>query len=707
MTEIIKHTLCDICSPGPHCGVDVCVEGGRAVKISGTKDFPTNKGKLCIKGAAGLEYVYSENRIKSPMKKNADGSFSEITWDEAIKCVCENLNRVKAKYGPESVVFMCGYPKWFRPWLHRLSYSFGSPNYITESSACHNGEVICQKILFGTEVRPDFKGMPDVVIAFGVNPLASLFPVAEQLKKYKEQGGRLVEIDCRFTPTAKKLADIYLRPKCGSDGYLANTIANILIENNKIDFDFIRKRVHGFEEYKAMVKKYNVEAAAKITGLSKEEIFNLAELIGNAEKPVIISSTGVTHHQNGFQNYRAIMSLNVLKGSVFKPGTLMPSKDTFAHLGAGFSTKEKEYYLEKTPGNIEKRIGYGQFPLWDYFKNEAQGMALIERCESKEPYPLKAAFAMGVNHMMYPEGKRLLSAFDEMDFVVSTDVFWTETAKHSDIVLPACTSYERSEVKCYGGGWVYYSNPAIEPLYKSRDDVSIIADVAKGLGLKDELLEKGYDAAVKKMFEDVNVDLDDCKALDRPVKLEIGKPDDMFRLVETITGKIELKSELIEKIGKEKGLNPLPEFDMNLWTGKNVVGENFCADGFASDRGLVACENKFPFTLIAGGRVSQLLHSRLHKIPSLRKLRPYPLAEINPKDAERLSIKDGDDVFLTSTVGKIKLKACINDVSGVGEINIYHGYEEADANSLIPVDHRDPYTGFPGYKEMAVGIEKA
>lgn len=687
---VIKRTMCDICTPGPQCGVDAYVKDGKIIKIEGTSGFPTNNGALCTKGASGRQYIYRPDRIKTPMKRvgaRGENKFEPVSWEEALQIVADSMNDIKQKWGPESVAFMSGYPKWYRPWLHRLAYSFGSPNYLTESSSCHFSEVMSWKLTYGTEVRLDIMGNPDVLVGWGCNPLVSAYPMGRNYYKYKEQGGRVVIIDPRHTPTAVQCADLYIRPHLGTDGYLANTVARLIIENNWQDMDFIQKYVHGFEEYRDMVMKYTVEEAVRVTGVPEEEIRELARLIGTSKTALIQPSNGLTHHSNGLQTHRSVISLNALVGSVGRPGTLYPSYNTFIDMAAGFHTKEEEFFECREPKEARPKIGQERFPLWSEMMDEGQAMDFVRQCMEGKPYPMKAIYAHGVNDRMYLESDRLLQAVQNLDFVVATDLFWTDFCSHADIVLPACSSYERSEVKCYGGGFVNYTTPAIEPLYESRDDVAIITAVANALGLDDDLLKSGYDACVKDMFRDVPVNLDEVKASDMPVKIACEKPEEFFAgPFHTPSGKIELYSERIAKYEKEYGLKPLPEFYDAL-----------------DD----ADPAEFPMNLMTGGRIPNAVHSRLHDVPWLRSLRPDPAADIHPDDAGRNGIKHGDDIFIITQAGKIKVKANVSAISAPGEVNMFHGYREANVNQIIPMDHQDPYTGFPSYKQVRCRIEKA
>lgn len=686
----IKHTMCDICTPGPQCGIDAYVKDGVVIKVEGTPGFPTNNGALCTKGAASRQYIYRKDRIQTPMRrvgKRGDGKFEPVSWDEAIKEISHRLNEVKEQYGAESVAFMTGYPKWYRPWLQRLSFSFGSPNYFTESSTCHKSEIMSWKLTFGCEMRQDLAGMPDVLVGWGCNPLVSAYPLGRSYYKYKEAGGKIVIIDPRKTPTATQCADLYIRPRAGTDAYLANTVARIIIENGWADMEFIREHVHGFQAYRDMVMDYTLDRAVEITGVPREEILELARLIGTAEKAIVQPSNGLSHHINGIPTHRAVICLNVITGNVNKPGTNFPAQETAADMSAGFRTYEADFATERFPKSARPKVGSSRFPLWSEMFYEAQSMDLIRSCQTEEPYPIKAMYAHGVNNRMYPESSKLLTAACNMELVVAVDIFMTDFCRFADFVLPACSSFERSEVKAYPGGWVNYTSPAIQPLYDSRDDVAIITMMANALELDDALLRAGYDVSIKDIYRDVPIDLDAVKAAGFPGKIPCGAGKDFFDApLKTPSGKIELYSEQIARYERSHGLNPLPVY----------------LNGYDN-----ADPEKFPMCLISGGRLTNAVHSRLHEVPWLRGLRPDPAADIHPDDAHALDIQQGDDIYIVTAVGRIRVKANLTAISAPGEINFYHGYREANINEIIPKEHLDPYSGFPGFKQIRCRVEKA
>ena len=152
----IRRTMCDICTPGAHCGVNAYVKDGRLLKVEGTPGYPGSNGKLCTKGAANRQYIYRKDRILSPMVRTGpkgSDEFRQATWEEALTLIADNLKKIKAESDPDSIVWYTGYSKWYRPWLKRLCHSFGGHNYMTESSTCYKSGWMASNLIFGSNTR--------------------------------------------------------------------------------------------------------------------------------------------------------------------------------------------------------------------------------------------------------------------------------------------------------------------------------------------------------------------------------------------------------------------------------------------------------------------------------------------------------------------------------------------------------------------------
>lgn len=683
---MIKHSLCDICTPGLHCGMELTVEDGKIVSVRGTPDFPVSGGKLCVKGLATAQYVYREDRIKTPMRRTGprgSGQFEPITWAEALDEAARQMQKAKESAGAESVLFMVGYEKWLRTWLQRFAFRFGSPNYLTESSTCNQARVLAWRAMCGKMFDPDMRHA-SVCIGWGYNPAASQHVAYNGLKAFQKRGGKLLIVDPRRCEAADQ-ADLFLQPRNGTDMVLAFAIARELFVNGGADWEFLNRYVSGVQEYRALTEPYTPDYAESITGVPAADIQEAARFFYAYGPACLQCGNSVPHRTGGFDLFRSVISLMVLSGNIDRQGGALPKSISFAYSDSGTQTREMEYTLKKEFRRLKPAVGAKRFPFYTRMLSEGQGMALTSWLETGGEYPLKAALCFGVNHMMYPESNRFLRAMDRLDFILATDLFWTETCRHADIVLPALSSVERSEIKCYGGKYIYYTSPAIEPFVDGKSDVEIITELARRVIPDDDLLCCGYDASARWILEPAGItDWDALKAADAPVEIPNAKPYEIgsyLKSIPTPSGKIELMSSAFDP-DKACGLSGLPH-----WTPSTV-------------------DERYPFTAMCGPRLPYAIHSRCHKVPQLRKLRPDPLVDICPADAERLGIGQGDLVEIYNDAGCIRMKANLNDRLLPREISMYHGYEEANCNELIPIDLLDPYTGFPAYKQVCCNIRK-
>lgn len=683
----IKNSFCDVCAPGPHCGVSCYVKDGKIIKVEGMDDHPTNHGLLCPKGSANRQYVYRKDRVLTPLRRvgeRGEGKFEPISWDEAYDIICEKLNATKAKYGASAVAFYSGYNKWYRPFLQRLSYSFGSVNYGTESSSCFTSTIISWRINTGTSFAdPDLKNA-GIFLGWCYNGYYGQYLMAKGVEANRKRGMKVIIVDPRITPAVEKQCDLHLRIRPGTDSALALGLARELIVNDWVDHDYIRENVYGYDQYKAYVMDFTPERVEELTDVPAHQLRLAAKMI-HENTPLALNQSGaaLVHHTNGMQTHRAVMALSALMGSYDRPGGMVPAPLTYAHSMAGFSTMDHEFPYEKYPEGEPRPVGAVRFPVWDEIVGEMQGNDLARQIHEGTPYPIKMVWAHGMNYRMFNGDEELKQALKELDFFVDIDLFLTDTAKLADIVLPCCSSFERSEFKVFGGNHAQWTEPVIEPLGQSRPDDEIIVELANRLNLDDDLLRSGSEACVRHMLRNTKIDVDALKAhthapqkQNEPV-IPVGQHG-----FQTPTGKFELWSTILEK---HPGFDPLP-------TWKDSADD--------------ADPEKFPFRLVTGARLPNTLHSRLHDVPWLRSLRPEPTADINDEDAKAMGIRRGDHIRIATTAGSIVTAVNPTYMVKPGTVHMYHGYREADTNSIIPAGHNDPYSGFPGYRSVRCCITK-
>ncbi len=693
----IKKTICTICDPMTQCGLDISVKDGKVIKVEGSDGHPFNNGAICPKGAATRQYLYSEKRIRTPLRRvgpRGSGQFEPISWDEALDIVAKKCLELKEKFGPESVIFFSGYTKYFRPFLSRLAFSFGSPNYCTESSTCNMATLMAQKLVFGTPGGPDLP-FSDCMLVWSCNPYYTGHGRAQAIDKKIAKGMKLIAVDPRITPTTER-AHIHLRPRPGTDGALALSMANVIIEENLYDAELVGKYAYGFDEYKAYVKSFTPERGEELTGVPAEKIRAAARMYATAERACIQpSASPVVHHTNGVQNYRAIFMLAALTGNYDIRGGNYAEPPSWLYVTAKFTTREEEFKHPRHMEDMAPRIGADRFPVWMELAHlEAQSMVIPEQLRSGKPYPLKAMLSFGLNYRMWPDSEGFKKSLEKLDFIMNTDIFMTDSCRLADIVLPVCTSLERSELRCYGTGYVQLSQPVIPPLYESRSDVDVMYELAKRICPDDKIFAMGYEKTLDWILEPSGMTVAELKKHPggMPVKNPINPPERKYMNgAKTPSGKLEFKSKMLEKYGEKPGMEALPIYYPPKYSAE------------ASPE----MAKEYPLILNTGSRLPMFIHSRANHLSWTQGLRPLgPSVDVNPEDAAMLGIKAEDDVRLSTPFGAIEVKANPTLMVMPGVVHMYHGITGADVNSLLSGDYLDPISGFPGFKSALCKLEK-
>ena len=692
----IRKSVCAICDPGTQCGLDLYVKDGTIIKVAGTKEAPHSHGTLCSKGAAMRQYVYSPERVLTPLRRTGErgsGQFEPITWDEALDEIASKLNGIKREFGPESVMFFSGYAKWARPYLMRFAMDFGSPNYLTESSTCATAMVMAQQLTYGAPAGPDLKNT-SCVMYWSHNPSATKSLNLEGINRKIESGAKVIVIDPRVTDLAQR-ADVFLQLRPGTDGALALAFGHVIIEEGLYDREFVESWIRGFDEYKQLVADMTPEKAAGICGVAAADIRAAARMYAEA-KPACVhfSAAPVVHHTNGVQNYRAVFCLIALTGNLDVAGGNRINPASLVHQPGGFPTREREFTCAHRLAGLPERIGARRFPVWARLCNEAQACDIPRQMRTDDPYPLKALFALGLNYRMFPGSQDFLDEVCKLDFIVDADLFLTDSAKHADIVLPCCSSAERREIRCWPMGYVQFTQPAIEPVGESRSDVDILAELSKRLGLGDELLEAGIEACVEWMMEPSGLTVKDLDEHPEGMWVPGAKPpaerkylDGGFR---TPSGKVEFVSCVLEDVGGE-GCEALPSYREPAMS---PVSRPDLAE-------------EYPLVLGLGARLPMYQHTRTFRLPWTRSLSPDPHADVNPADAAAAGIADGGWMTVATPKGSVTVRAHVTRLVREGDVHMYHDWPQANANDLLDGDYLDPISGFPGYRSSLCKIAPA
>jgi anaerobic selenocysteine-containing dehydrogenase len=521
-------------------------------------------------------------------------------------------------------------------------------------------------------------------------------------------------VDPRKSPIAA-IADLHLQLRPGTDGALAMAMANVIIGEGLYDREFVSEWTRGFDEYRAYAAEFPLDRAEQITGVPAALIREAAVLYATTKPAAMMpSSTPVVHHTNGVQNQRAAAALVGLTGNFDIPGGNVPQPFSWLEIGgAGFTTREHQFKMPGKWSDMPPRLGADRFPVWTEMIDQGQAMDIPRQINSGEPYPLRGLLGFGMNYRMFPGSTAWLNAVQKLDFICAVDLFSTDTTKYADIVLPACGSVERSEVRGYPQKYVIYTQPVIEPLGESRSDTDIIFGLAQKLGLDyqkyDESPSEGlggflpdgapdfgaaFDAAMDWILEPSGLKVAELKK--HPGGMPVPNPLPVtFKKYEkngfpTSSGKMEFVSSILEKYSDRPGIDGLPVYNEPRLS--PISTPDIAAD--------------YPLVLGAGTRLPMFIHSRTFRLPWTRSLRRDAAVDINPADAARCGISQGDLVELSSPYGSIQVRANVTELAREGVAHMYHDYPEADVNTLLSGDYLDPISGFPGFKSSLCAVRK-
>lgn len=669
-------TFCRMCSY--RCPIVVVIEQGKIKKIIGNKEHPFNKGKLCVKGRAILDLVYSPVRILKPLKKVGE-RWQEIDLEVALQEISQKMLSIKEKYGAKSIGVWKGesVDSTHSHICSRFAFAFGTPNIFSNDTLCAVSKHAAVKSVLGSYPTPDFHNAKCIVI-WGANPLASHFPLYNKIKEARDRGAKVLLIDPRKNSFAK-FADMYFPIKPATDGALALGIINIIIEHKWYDQAFVKEHTKGFEELAQYARKFNPRYVAEETGISQDDIYKISKTIAESAPQVTYRvGVGPEHHDNGFNNIRAIACIGALCGCTDRPGgDMLEEPPAFNSL------------LADLQGTIKKLrpIGADEYPVFYDNRLEGHSIMAMDAMLENEPYPLRGLILTGGNPVLTnPNADKVEKALKSLDLFVVRDLFMTDTAKLADYVLPAASFLERSEVIRGGMPQTISVTKKVLEFDSCQNEYQFWSSLAKKVGIGQYFPWKDEDELNRWIIKPLGLSLEELAQKPEGYMYKAYKYEKYHENgFNTPSGKVEFSSDYLAKYGYEK----LPVYrPAHYLSGKN--------------------KGQYKFILITGARQSRFNHSCYHHIPRFKKAVPWPLLEIHPEDAASLQLADGDLVEVTSAKGSLKIRVSIvgQDEILQGFLQITHGFDEVNVNRITPDNILDPVSGFPAVKSVLVNVTK-
>ncbi|UCB44066.1 MAG: IscS subfamily cysteine desulfurase [Dehalococcoidales bacterium] len=708
-----KKGLCGICPAG--CWVEAGLNNGILVDIR--PDTSHTLGMICRRGQHAPEIVYSEHRLKYPMKRVGPKGvydFERITWDQAYSIIVENLNRIKEESGPEAVAIYTGRGAqelslcdMFQPKGVTVSsasnvlFPFGSPNTMGVGALCYVSlYMIAPLVTMGrmqTNMFADIENS-EMVVVWGTNPSTDSPPIEMlRLETAAQRGADIVVIDPRRTETAVRTDAQWVPIRPGTDGALALSMIKVMVEDDLYDEDFAENWCHGFDELVTYVQHFRPEVVETITGVPADTIRDLTHRICNASGASLLMYTGLEYSNSGAQSARAVLTLFALANQLDVPG------------GIGLTMLNSEFPINRSCNqenpNLEKAVARNEFPIYSNYRGESHAIGLVNSVLEGSPYHIRGLLIQGASILTsWPQTPIWRETLSGLDFLVCIDRQFTADAAYADIVLPATTMFENDSYMVYGPIFRLRER-IIEPVGEARNDYLIMAELAERLGYG-HLFPQTEDDMLRFALKGSGYSLEDVKAGGGWVKLPMpmmeykkwqkgglrydGKPG-----FDTPTGKFEIRSTILEEYGYE----PLPKY---IEPTEGPLSNPQTAE-------------KFPLIFNSGARPQTDFRSQHHGIGSLLKDNPEPTVELNLEDASQRAIQSGDLVEVSTPRGKVPFRARVTSdiVKGAIECNFGGGtpvgpkpWQEWNVNELTDINNYDIISGFPVYKALLCDVVK-
>ena len=653
----VVHAACPHDCPDA-CGTLITVEEGRATRIQGDPAHPVTQGFLCAKVAKYLDRVYSPDRVLYPMRRVAPkgtggaAAFRRIPWDEALDEIAGKLNGISAEFGPEAVLpysyggnigVLNGGSMDMR-FFHRL----GASQLLRTICSATGGDAIVSIYGRKTGTEPEQFRHAKYILAWGANIHGNnihLWPFVEEARR---NGAKLVVIDPYRTRTAR-VADWHIPINPSTDVALAMGMMHIIVRDGLQDEDYVARYAEGFDELQKRLPKYTPQQVSAWTGIPEKDIERLAHEYATERPAAIRLNYGIQRTTNGGAAVRAVCMLPVITGSWKEIGGGLQLS-----LSGGYQLNqdalERTDLMRKSPlGRAARSINMVEL-----------GKALTE---VNDP-PVKGLFVYNSNPAaVCPEHNLVVRGLKRDDlFTVVHEQFFTDTTDYADVVLPATTFFEHTDlVKAYGHLYLQVSQQAIDPLGECRSNVELFRELALRMGFEDACFRETVDEIME-------------------VALSSGVP----QLKGITRERLEREPQVRLNVHGDESDSPWLPFASGFATpnGKaRLYDAALIAQGMDPVAEFVPPEEsrhttrtrEYPLELLAR-KADNFLNSTFVNQPGLQKMEKQHELEMNRRDAESRGIRDGERVRVFNERGEIFLTARVDGTVTAGVVGAKLGW---------------------------------
>ena len=696
--EPLGETICPYCGVG--CRLAFEGENGRVLRVRGVQTAAANLGGICAKGAQLGPTIHTPDRLSRPqLRLSRQDGFRAVDWTTAFRYIREIFTNILNAHGPEAIGFY-GSGQLDTETVYLIGKLFkghlGCNNADSNSRLCMAAAVAGYRTSLGSDGPPtcyDDIDLADAIVIMGSN-MAEAHPVTfDRVKASKKAnpGQQIIVIDPRRTATAA-CADIYLAVAPGGDIALLNALGRMILHLGALDHDFVAKHTRGFEEYRAFLMEQNVNELCEIAGVAPENLYHVAKILQFSKGFLSFYCMGLNQSTVGMWKNNSLINLHLLLGQIGKPGAgpfsltgqpnAMGGREAglLAHQLPGYRSvedesqrRQAEEFWGRSPGTISAK----------------PGLTAVEMFRAMETGKLKAIWIAGTNPAVsLPDLHQVRRALAKAQLVVVHDVYHpTETSRLADVILPAAQFGEKEWTSTNSERMIGYSPKLWDPPGEAIPDWQIIARFAQTMGYKG--------------FNYRNA----AEVWDEFIQMTKGQVCDMAGA----------NSARLRKAGSLQW--PCPSADhpgsKRMYLDKRFPTPDGKAIFYARDHRepREMPDHEFPFVLTTG-RLYAHWHTltRTAKADKLLRRDPGPFVEINPCDADRLNLAQGDMVQISSRRGTIQLPARLRDGVSPGMVFVpFHWgdlYGEGNAANYLTIAAIGRVAKQPELKFCAVSLEK-
>jgi len=669
-------TICSYCGVG--CNLEVAVKDNQVLSIQAPKDAKVNAGHTCLKGRYAFKFYNHPDRLTTPLIRKK-GELVSCDWDEAFSFIANKINQIKTDHGADAVAGIssarCTNEENYL-FQKMIRAAVGTNNIDCCARVCHSPTAYGMQQSFGTGAATNSIEdllFTDAIMLIGANPTAAHPVTGAKIKQAALSGKTLIVIDPVLTELAK-LADFHLPLRPGTNLAVFNMIQYFIVKACLVDQKFIADRCEDYDLFIEKINKLDVDAMAEVSGLDKTLVEKAALAYASARNAMSFHGLGVTEHSQGSKTVMQIANLAMLTGNIGRIGVgvnplrgqnnVQGAADMGCqpHQGAGYMpmdvAENQNYYTEKykVPSPI------------------TTGKKIPEMFDAALSGELKAMWILGEDVVQTdPNTSHVIKSLDNLELLVVQEIFYSETAKMADVVLPGTSFLEKSGTFTNGERRIQKVNAAVKPLQGCKTDGQIVVEMMRALGYQ----QKDYDAAevlkevadVVPFFKGVTWENLGTQGLQWPVKAD------------------GTDTQILHQESFSRGKGKFHYFD------------------FEETKELEKYQDEFPFILTTGRELQHYNAATMTRRTANNELLKSDVIMINPKDAKAKNILDGSRAKITSNRGDVTLAVEVTRKVKPGVLRTTFHFPEALVNMVTSAE-ADAETKCPEYKVVAVDIEK-